>query len=127
MNTHLESLARTTGLKYGTLRNRYYENGDRGERLTRPLYEDRRRPPPRHRGPRAALPLTPRQLDVLRLLCRGLPNKVVAFELGIAQRVVEMHRSEIMARTGCSKEIQLGMWAQRNPTVWQVPSAQVSP
>jgi FixJ family two-component response regulator len=37
--------------------------------------------------------LTPREVDVLRALDRGLLNKQIAFELGIAEITVKMHRS----------------------------------
>jgi FixJ family two-component response regulator len=37
--------------------------------------------------------LTPRELDVLKALDRGLLNKQIAFELGIAEITVKMHRS----------------------------------
>jgi DNA-binding NarL/FixJ family response regulator len=35
--------------------------------------------------------LTPRQLEVLRLLARGLPNKAIARELGLAEATVKVH------------------------------------
>ena len=41
-------------------------------------------------GP-GALGLTPRQIEVLRLLARGLPNKVIARELGLAEATVKVH------------------------------------
>ncbi|QZO02324.1 response regulator [Chenggangzhangella methanolivorans] len=37
--------------------------------------------------------LTPRELDVLKLVDRGLLNKQIAFELGLAEVTVKMHRS----------------------------------
>lgn len=37
--------------------------------------------------------LTPRELDVLRGVARGLLNKQIAFELGITEITVKMHRS----------------------------------
>jgi len=38
-----------------------------------------------------AFGLTPRQIEVLRLLARGLPNKVIARELGLAEATVKVH------------------------------------
>ncbi len=35
--------------------------------------------------------LTPRQLDVLRRLARGLPNKMIARELGLSEATVKVH------------------------------------
>lgn len=37
--------------------------------------------------------LTPREIDVLRGVARGLLNKQIAFELGITEITVKMHRS----------------------------------
>jgi len=42
--------------------------------------------------------LTPRELDVLRLLVVGRPNKVIAFELDISPRTVEIHRANVMRK-----------------------------
>lgn len=42
--------------------------------------------------------LTPRERDVLRLLIRGEPNKVIAHKLGISPRTVEIHRARIMGK-----------------------------
>src|SRR5579863_6383922 len=42
--------------------------------------------------------LTPREREVLVLLIRGLLNKQVAFELGIAEYTAQIHRSHIMQK-----------------------------
>lgn len=42
--------------------------------------------------------LTPRERDVLEGLARGLPNKTIAFNLGISPRTVEVHRANLMAK-----------------------------
>jgi two-component system response regulator FixJ len=41
---------------------------------------------------------TPRELDVMRLLAQGLPNKGIADELGISPRTVEIHRAHVMEK-----------------------------
>jgi len=41
---------------------------------------------------------TPRELDVMRLLARGLPNKGIAETLGISPRTVEIHRAHLMEK-----------------------------
>jgi two-component system response regulator FixJ len=42
--------------------------------------------------------LTPRELDVLDGLSQGLPNKTIAYDLGISPRTVEIHRANLMSK-----------------------------
>lgn len=42
--------------------------------------------------------LTPRERDVLDGLAKGLPNKTIAFDLGISPRTVEIHRANLMSK-----------------------------
>ena len=44
--------------------------------------------------------LTPREHDVLLALVMGRPNKVIASDLGISIRTVEVHRARMMDRLG---------------------------
>ena len=44
--------------------------------------------------------LTPREREVLDGLAKGLPNKTIAFDLGISPRTVEIHRSNLMTKLG---------------------------
>lgn len=44
--------------------------------------------------------LSPREVDVLRGLANGLQNKVLAGQLGLSVRTVEMHRANLMDRLG---------------------------
>jgi FixJ family two-component response regulator len=42
--------------------------------------------------------LTPRELEVMRLVTRGKANKVIGGELGVSQRTVEIHRAHVMEK-----------------------------
>jgi len=42
--------------------------------------------------------LTPRQRQVMELLVAGKPNKIVAAELGLSPKTVEVHRARVMAK-----------------------------
>jgi two-component system response regulator FixJ len=42
--------------------------------------------------------LSPRELDVLRGLADGLPNKTIAYDLEISPRTVEIHRANLMEK-----------------------------
>jgi two-component system, LuxR family, response regulator FixJ len=42
--------------------------------------------------------LTPREREVLRMLVAGKANKVIAAELGISERTVEIHRQRVMKK-----------------------------
>jgi len=44
--------------------------------------------------------LTPRERDVLDGLAQGLPNKTIAYDLGISPRTVEIHRANLMTKLG---------------------------
>ncbi|QAY79044.1 LuxR C-terminal-related transcriptional regulator [Sphingosinicella sp. BN140058] len=44
--------------------------------------------------------LTPRQQEVLRLMASGLLNKQIAYELGISEKTVKMHRAALLSQLG---------------------------
>jgi two-component system, LuxR family, response regulator FixJ len=51
--------------------------------------------------------LTPREREVLTLMTGGKPNKVMAADLGVSQRTVEIHRARVMEKTGAASLAQL--------------------
>ena len=51
--------------------------------------------------------LTPRERDVLAMVADGKANKVVAMDLNISQRTVEIHRAHVMEKMGVSSLAQL--------------------
>lgn len=51
--------------------------------------------------------LTKRELEVLKLVVKGLQNKEIAESLGISHRTVESHRSQAMQRVGARTTAEL--------------------
>ncbi|RYD95615.1 MAG: response regulator transcription factor [Sphingomonadales bacterium] len=58
--------------------------------------------------------LTPRELEVVHLLARGLINPEVARDLNISIKTVETHRSSIMHKLGLKNTAELVRYAIRN-------------
>jgi two-component system response regulator FixJ len=61
--------------------------------------------------------LSPREREVLDGLLAGRPNKLIAYDLGISVRTVEVHRARMMERLGMrqlTEVIRLGVMARLN-------------
>jgi DNA-binding NarL/FixJ family response regulator len=55
--------------------------------------------------------LTPRELEVLAELARGRANKVIALELGVSERTVKTHVSNILGKLGLTDRTQAAVYA----------------
>jgi DNA-binding NarL/FixJ family response regulator len=55
--------------------------------------------------------LTPRELEVIAQLARGRANKAIAFELGVSERTVKTHVSNILAKLGFTDRTQAAVYA----------------
>ncbi len=51
--------------------------------------------------------LTERERDVMRLVTQGLPNKLIADELQISVRTVEVHRARVFEKMGVKSAVEL--------------------
>jgi DNA-binding NarL/FixJ family response regulator len=70
--------------------------------------------------PRDADPLselTTRELDVLRLVASGKPNKQIAAELDISERTARTHVSRVLRKLRLSSRTQAALWAVREGLV----------
>lgn len=55
--------------------------------------------------------LTPREVEVLQLICDGLSNKEIAVRLGLSANTVAVHRARIMNTLDVHKTAELVMYA----------------
>jgi DNA-binding NarL/FixJ family response regulator len=55
--------------------------------------------------------LTPRELDVLRLVAAGAANKEIAHQLSITERTARTHVSNILGKLGLASRTQAALWA----------------
>ncbi|HRY09921.1 MAG TPA: response regulator transcription factor [Candidatus Nanopelagicales bacterium] len=76
-------------------------------RVARALVETRRRPAS---GPASVL--TAKQREVLDLVAAGQPNRLVAKHLGVTEKTVKAHLTQIYAAIGVTDRVQATLWAR---------------
>ena len=59
-------------------------------------------------------PLTEREMEVLRLICKHMTNKEIADELFITEHTVKYHKSNMLAKTGFKKSVDLAFYMISN-------------
>lgn len=64
-------------------------------------------------GERPRERLTPREREVLALIARGMSNKLIARELGIAEKTVKTHVGHLLAKLGVTDRTQAALYAVR--------------
>ena len=64
--------------------------------------------------PQGEAPLTDREMEVLRLMCRHMTNKEIAQELFISENTVKYHKMNMLGKTGFSKAVDLAFYMISN-------------
>lgn len=64
-----------------------------------------------------AIDLTPREKEVLELICKGQSNLQISESLFISQRTVERHRSSLLFKTESKNSVSLVVFAIKNNLV----------
>jgi DNA-binding NarL/FixJ family response regulator len=62
-------------------------------------------------------PLTPRELEVLKLIAEAHTSDQIALELGIARRTVDRHRENMLGKLGMRDRVELTRYAIRRGLV----------
>ena len=55
--------------------------------------------------------LTPRELEIIRLVIAGRTNKAIACEIYISEKTVEFHLDHIYTKIGARSRLMAGIWA----------------
>ena len=64
--------------------------------------------------PQGEAPLTDREMEVLRLMCKHMTNKEIAQELFISENTVKYHKMNMLGKTGFSKSVDLAFYVISN-------------
>lgn len=64
--------------------------------------------------PQGEAPLTDREMEVLRLMCKHMTNKEIAQELFISENTVKYHKMNMLGKTGFSKSVDLAFYMISN-------------
>jgi len=64
--------------------------------------------------PKGEAPFTDREMEVLRLMCKGLTSEKIAKELFVAEATVKYHKANMLAKTGFSRAVDLAFYVITN-------------
>ena len=74
-------------------------------------------------GVKAAQRLTPRELQIVALICEGLKNKQIAHQLGTKEQMVKNYLRNIYAKTKVSDRLELALFTVRHRALAEVVEA----
>ena len=100
----------------GAIRSVAAGEGTLDQKITRRVLSEfaGRRSSPDRSTDAVAESLTPRELDILRLLSEGLSNQEMAARLFIEASTVKYHLAGLLAKIGARDRLQAVVWAFRN-------------
>lgn len=58
--------------------------------------------------------LSGREREILGMVARGMPNKVIALRLGISEKTVKAHLTSVFRSIGVTDRTQAALWAERH-------------
>ncbi len=60
------------------------------------------------------VPLTDREIEVIKYIARGLSNREIATEMVISEKTVKTHVSNLLGKLGVEDRTQAAIWAVKN-------------
>jgi len=85
--------------------------------MTRALLKEMSAPAPLSSNEAPVETLTPREVEVLRLIAQGYTNRQMADMLSISVRTVESHRSNLMGKLDLHSRVELVRYARENKLI----------
>ncbi len=61
--------------------------------------------------------LSPRELEILKLICENLSNEQIADKVNLSYDTVKWHRANILSKTGCNNAVGLLLYALKNKII----------
>ena len=77
-------------------------------------------PPTDHAGVKTAQRLTPKELQIVALICEGLKNKQIAEQLATTEQVVKNNLRNIYAKAGVSDRLELALFTMHHRALAEV-------
>ena len=84
----------------------YFEEVATGVMEGKTYYPEARKIP----MPTGEAPLTEREMEILRLMCKHMTSKEIGEELFISENTVKYHKSNMLAKTGFTKAVDLAFY-----------------